>query len=752
MPSTHKLGKPAGLFKPVPASTFDRVPRLERNLDSSRNPPGRQPSGNLVDPVSLASCALCSASFVVWSGIPWASLTLTALLFALGLPWVLYLLGRGCLVRLRFATFPAHPFPLAFLVGSAVGSFLLFGLDLIALLSFRANCLVVAVVAIGLAVSSRDKRKPTTGGQNLATLFVVALSLAAATLWTQDMRPAVVAHGAKLIYRPWHDCFYHAQVIGLLQADDSLLKLGSPDFSGMPLPFYHYAFYLIPASWSAWTGIPALDTACSFLVPFGILLVGLAAFSLGCAWWGLRGGLAAVVGVLLVPDPSTHGLQVNWLSAHWVGVVSPGLLYGTAMMAFAVLLVIRGVAENRKTLSAVGLGVGLISVLMKAHVFVVAFPLLLAWPLLFGVQWKGIHRAGLGIGLLLLGCVGILAADRLGIGPNILPLGQVSEISTYWRVVYCDTRSELFGRWLSGIGAGKTLLEQPGSYLLLALGGCFGAWIIAYPACLLLAWRRGKLASVDALPALALMFFLVCAFVIANNQRGHVDELRHRPFVWAWFVLVVWVSGKLTQLFNFRADQPERLPGLLLIGLAVVLLIHPLKDGRQLQAGRARPKMDAFHDLAIPRDFVACCAFVRMHGTREDVVQALPTDHVSFVGGLTERRSFVARRASFWREVFPQSPAGHLAETREQQLVQLKQAQTTDVLRGCIQQTGIRWLILEPGENLAWPDELSHRCAFQAGSYRVYNLNALLQLESDATPGSDEVIPAGPMLVAQRSR
>jgi len=36
------------------------------------------------------------------------------------------------------------------------------------------------------------------------------------------------------------------------------------------------------------------------------------------------------------------------------------------------------------------------------------------------------------------------------------------------------------------------------------------------------------------------------------------------------------------------------------------------------------------------------------------------------------------------------------------------------------QQIGLRWFLLEPGDQIAWPDEIARRPAFELGGYRLY--------------------------------
>ena len=318
-------------------------------------------SFRFTDPTTLLCCVLCTVTFAYWSYSLVGSLTFPGLAFLTLLPPTLFLLGRGLLGLIRFATPPSHPFPIAFLVGALAASIMLFFLNLFCPLPLRGNSLVVLVAAVLLRdfVPGVDGRLRVERSR-VDTILVVFLALAAATLWTQDLRPYLVGDGGIVRCRPWIDFFFHADHVGQYCSDRSIWSMGDPDLSGERLPFYHYASYLLPACVSAWTGQSANDTIATFWIPFGFLLLGLAAYTLSGVLWGSPAGLAALIGVLLVPDSSTYGVGCGWYSFHWLVSTGAGLLYGIAGEAVVVLLIVKGIRPTNWALISSGGRAGLL--------------------------------------------------------------------------------------------------------------------------------------------------------------------------------------------------------------------------------------------------------------------------------------------------------------------------------------------------------------------------------------------------------
>jgi hypothetical protein len=89
-----------------------------------------------------------------------------------------------------------------------------------------------------------------------------------------------------MVYPIYVDGFVHVRQISSFAQAHGLKTIFDIRMSGQSPPLYHYAAYVGPAALSFLTNSSAYTTYVSFLVPFGILLTGLAAFSLAGSVWG----------------------------------------------------------------------------------------------------------------------------------------------------------------------------------------------------------------------------------------------------------------------------------------------------------------------------------------------------------------------------------------------------------------------------------------------------------------------------------
>ena len=569
---------------------------------------------------------------------------------------------------------------------------------------------------------------PVERSSKFYTILVVFLALAAATLWTQELRPYLVGEGGDVRLRPWIDFFFHAELVGQYCSDRSIWSMGDPHLFGERLPFYHYASYLLPACVSVWTGQSANDTIATFWLPFGFLLAGLAAYTLAGVLWGSPAGLAALIGVLLVPDSSTYGVGCGWYSFHWLVSTGAGLLYGIAGEAVAVLLIVKGIRPTNWTLISSGIVLAFLNILLKAHIFVIGFPVLIAWLVLFKEGWLTKRRLVVGSAIAVMAGAAILVADRLKFGPLIIPFHRDHGINDYVRLVAGKVPAESCAGAFVLLRGERPIYRHPFLVLLLVIGGPFGALAFAYPILLLLSKILKKLQPVDAIPALTLAFYLYLVFLTPRNTRGTPDELWLRPFVWVYFLLDVWVWGKSVYLLTTsRSGTPKVLPAVMAVA-GIALLVVPLERGKVIQSVGTQAG-SGYTNVPIPSDFLACARFLRDHAGKLDVVQNDRYDkNLNLVfpepvlGGLSERRCYLGLPLRSWTDFWADS-SGRAESVRRQKILEdLRNSDSMDRLFELADRTGIRWYLASPSEALRWPAEFLDHPAYVSGQYRVYDL------------------------------
>jgi hypothetical protein len=666
-------------------------------------------------------CSLvCSAAFLFWSYGVVGNVGPELVVFFLLMPVAFFCLGYATLNWLRFPIRSSHPFPMAFLFGTVLATLLLFVLHLVVPLSLRViDVFVLLVALLAQAIAPVAGRQPKSKCSPL-TGSAVILTMLAATLWTQDLRPYSVRERDAAVFKPWSDIFVHAQLVGLFRADTSTVKLGDPDLAGRHLPFYHYASYMLPASVEVWSAsITAIDSLALFWIPFGFALMGFAAFSLAAQWWGDLAGFAAIAAVLVVPDAPVYAIPLNWYSFHWLIAISAALAYGIASAAMGLVLITSGVQANRYILLLAGLALLAGTVVLKAHLMIVAMPLGIAWVLCFKQGWTGRRRLFITAAIVFGALISLFILNRLKIGPNIVPnslhSGVVGYLSGIDRQIRPGNWRQLVDPYLNGKNLPHALVLT-----LVVIAAPLGGWLIAWIALTLINLRQRRLTNLDALPIMTLAIYLCCVFVVPSNQRGAIDELWHRPFVWLYFIFAVWCSGEAVQLLIKQTDRTSRWHSLAIVSVSAVLLVVPLIKGKSIQ--QSWQADSDFFNTRLDAGFLDCATFLREHSAQTDVVQDQVLTIFPFLSALSERRAYLGRSPDFWQQAYASSPNRNESLRRSDLLKQMRQAESEEELRKLITQAGIRWYVARPNEILSWPKQRLEAPAFTSYGFRIYDL------------------------------
>src|SRR5215472_38888 len=246
------------------------------------------------------------------------------------------------------------------------------------------SALIVAVGALVLGFFCPEPPEKAGGIlSQLPSLLCLLLSAVGATLWCADsMRPTVI-RDQLTIFHTWQDAFIHVRHISAIAQSHGLSTLSDIQRSDTSPRIYHYASYFTPAAISSLTATSAFDVFGSFLLPFGVVLSGLAAFALAASLWGPCAGLAATVALILFPDSYQQGFANKYLSYGFLQQVNPGGYYGVACAALAWIFIFDGCQTGRYRSILLGYAVALLTVFYKAHVFVANAFLIMMYPLLF---------------------------------------------------------------------------------------------------------------------------------------------------------------------------------------------------------------------------------------------------------------------------------------------------------------------------------------------------------------------------------
>lgn len=645
---------------------------------------------------------------MVFHALPLRAAAAFALVAAASLAYGRFFVGATSLARAGRSSLA-----LEFLGGYLLLNTLLFVLELASPLGIAADIAIVGLGALAAWFASRGRPSPSNEDLTaLPSLLATILCALAATLWCSDGLTPMVRDGSTTIFQMWGDSFVHARHISAFADAFGLASMSDIRMWGVPPYLYHYASYAVPAAVSAMAGDGAYEVFAGFLLPFGVLLTGLAAFAFAHSLWGRWPAVAASLAILLIPDAYQQGFGNKYLSYNFMQQVNVGGLYGVPCMAVAWIFVLHGCRARNIASILVGWTVAFVALPYKAHVFVANAFLIMIYPCLFlpglKLRWRGL------IALALIACfAGVVAlsqsVDRI---PTLRLDG--SGARTYVAYLLVNHDPGLLKSFVEhGLGDSPwsaTRLVIYGSALVLF--GTFGYWTVAVIATVL--WiRKTAPVAIGAFPLLVMANYLIMALGLAmdSKQIGSPDELLNRPLVWAYFAVAAWTGGAVyDRLF---ADGPPRAAAArAVLGLAALLgLLVPLTFAANLQTFPHWPRYASFQVAgAVPTCLVDAARFIRQHSARSDVVQDSENDPRVWVTALAERPDFAM-------DAPLQPPAG--LDRRLADLAAFKRLTSATEIKDYALRNHIAWYLLRPTSEVAWPAAIRNEAVFQCGGYRV---------------------------------
>ena len=611
----------------------------------------------------------------------------------------------------------AHSFSLQFVCGYLVINTLLFLLSSFTPFGIATNAFIVVGAGLMILLSTPEIAKDSQGPADYLPDFVcLLLSGIAATLWCTDALRPVVHEGSVTIYQTFSDSFFHARVISSVAQAHDLKTLPVILMSDHPTPAYHYAMYLTPASVFVFTKSSAYITFVSFLLPFGILLTGLAAFSLASAVWGYWPGVAAVLAVTLLPDAYQQGFGTKWLSYHFFQQAAPNGLYGVTCVAIAWMFILDGCKASRLASILLGYAVLVISIVYKAQFFVANAFLLMIYPCVFFPGLKMRWRFLSAVVLMSLFCLVVSLSQNLDRVPTLRLDG--SALKPYALLLLDRSEAGLFKSFYQIF-----LLEKQSNVIFtfyaarMLLLYTFGVWTAI---CLFTSFvlRATVKPAVILFPFFVIVNYLIMSLGLAMDTKavGQPEELLHRPFVWAYFVVLAWSgAGAYTCLFG-NGPPTSNFARTLATSIAVSSLLVPLVWAHNLQT-LPYPGWDSYKELnPVPSGLVKACSYIRKHSQPEDLIQDSENDPNFWVTGLAERQDFAAE-CKIWRKVY--SPPG--LRERLNELANFKRMKQEQDLMEFIRKSKISWYLLEPQTQVDWPASVLQNPVYRASGYRLYH-------------------------------
>jgi hypothetical protein len=682
----------------------------------------------------FVAVSLTAAVVAVWAEAAGGSFSPLALLACEAVFLAFYLVGSLFAGWQRLAAGVLFDLPLRLLVGYITVNTALLVLAWVSPLGIVANFGVLLAVAVSLFVAARPVR--LRNQDDSVGLLVLGLSLVAATLWCQDSLRPISVEGNTVVFKPWVDGFYHAVHLRIFGASHGAASIEDFRLAGVPARLYHYGIYLTPALIRQVSGIHSYTAFAGILAPMGVLFTGLGAYVLIGSLWGSWPGFAACAALLLLPDGAEQGMRNTFMSFHWLTQISPSATHGLALVAVAWLFVMRGCAQGNRSQILAGWLVGGILALYKLQFFIASALLLwLVPPLFFRVDGVGLgptgsvavgpgssqgpasdvrpmrlaKRALWVVSAALVYVVTITAVQKLPGSPPIRLDGSC--IGMILDHVKRFTQPGALREFLAGrIGTGSTLpsnLTIGALFALLAPLGLFAPLL----AGLAIRLRKRISPLFVIFPLLLTANFLTMFLGLALDFRSSTpDELSHRPVMVMYFGVAAWVGGA-AGLMLIESRRLGRIARPAILGLAILLLAVPAFLGSGIQRMWS---MRMFSPVRVPVGLYRAAEYMREQGDARDVFQDSAFDRTYTVAALSERRAYVVHAMN------PSRYNSALVAERADAIDALVGLRDSAAIAARARELGLRWFLLNPGDRVDWPEEITGRPAFELDGFRLY--------------------------------
>ncbi len=575
-------------------------------------------------------------------------------------------------------------------------------------------CILIAYVTIS-KVSKIRIINFMDSKDNLQSFLSLMLIMLATSLWTQSSINAVLNSGEITIYKPWMDSFFHARQICAFTASHGFNTIGNMLVSGKPPIFYHYASYIIPAELCSFTPTTSFQSFCSFLIPCGLFLTGLAAFILIELFWGSWAGFAACVALFLIPDPSRIILNNHWYSYQWLQQISPSGMYGIALMAIAWIFMLEGCKKGIISAVIISYLITILCINYKFHLFFANSFIIWIYPTLFFNKFSKVIKSILFIFAAALYIAIIIYSQKFTNLPYInLDGSAISNYSTFV-LSMCENK------WLQSFFSAKISTGIPfiNTILNLCFWGMmifintFGIFGLLY---FIILWLQRKKINLNILifPLIIIVNYMVMSLGLAYDKHGIAmpEELIHRPFIWAYFIVCIWVGGAIYFYLQDYLVQNNKIQKSFIFIIIISFLFIPYKLGVDIQGGISWGK--SYINNQIPTGLVNCCDYIRNHSSKNIVIQDSRDDRFGEVTALSERQCFVINYFT-QRILLPEQI------TRIEAVSNLKNMKDESEIKNFFSKNKIDMYVLHSDEVVSWPKNILDKYVYQSYGYKVYS-------------------------------
>jgi hypothetical protein len=544
--------------------------------------------------------------------------------------------------------------------------------------------------------------------ENAETIFLI-ISSASITAWTQDLlRPIEIIDGVGVI-RAWPDIYYHLSQIRVFATSAGVSSISDVIAAGTPAHIYHIASYLLPATLTSFTKVTTLEAYSSLYLPMGVLLTAMSAYALINTIFGKWPALFSSIGLLVLPDAFQQGFDNPFLSYHWMQQIGPAGLYGVAGAAIAFMFLFQSCRTNSIKFLFLAYIFSCVTLLYKAQIFVaISFPMLI-FPALFFENITKTRRIGAALVLATLYFYIVNLSQSLTTIPTLRLDG--SSFSEYVSII--------FGLQLNGLV--KTLVTPAlstigiiGPLKIITFIGMlvfctFGVYII-FITSLLMYLKHCFRPLVWLFPLITIAIYLIMATCLAADEHhvGSREELLHRPFIWAYFVVLTWtVAGSYHLFFGNQLPSSLLLKAIFFI-TTICLLLVPLKFGH----GISTIKEFGMNFQEVPLCQLKAANFIKNSGNKSEIIQDSSNDPRFLLSALSERSMFVIDAGGY------RAPTD--IQSRLKLVSSLRSLSDINQVKLIMKNNLITWYVGNPGSELKWGLAAKELKVFECDGYSIY--------------------------------
>ena len=597
-------------------------------------------------------------------------------------------------------------FPGTFLIGALLANSLLLMGAFLSPFGLIWNWLFISGVTLGFALKrSGGQIYPLLAIESWVDSLVVLFTCGVVTIWCWDLLHPMQINSQTVSLKVWGDIFYHASQINVLTRMTDFRLESDILSSKIPFRLYHYASYLLPSLLAKTAGFTAFEVYAGLLVPLGLVLLCFAAYLIASLIFGSRVGLFSVMALFLLPDAFHQGWGNLFLGQfHWLIQTSPAMPYGVACAALVFSCIFLFYKEQKIRLVVIAYGLVIMTLLFKSQIFVaISLPALILPILIY--QKINMFQKSILIAICLAIYVGVITfANSMPNFPPIRLNGQGFIPYTHWlnQIQAPGLLKNLLNSSLVLNHRFIQVMVYIGFVLFASMGWALGIYLLVLKA---LSRKVGW--SVALFPVLIVGIYLVMALGLALNDSevGLPEELLHRPFVWAYFILTVWTAAGL-YLFALSIPIPSGLQKYYPFALIGLFILFPLNHYENIQ-GHTQSSQ-----IQLPICQYQSAQFIKAHLQGQEVFQDSEVDTAMILTALSAQPEFVV---NFLGTKIPK-----LVQRRTLEIEGLRSNSDPKAIVDYMQAHQIAYFTVSPTSKLAWDRALDDHVVFECDGYRIY--------------------------------